>query len=39
MFDREGFVEYVGDKSGNGYASGLSRIEKIETLIQQFQTQ
>ena len=29
MFDREGFMEYVGDKSGNSYASGLARIEKI----------
>ena len=29
MFDREGFVEYVGEKSGNSYASGLGRIEKL----------
>lgn len=29
MFDREGFMEYVGEKSGNSYASGLARIEKI----------
>ena len=28
MFDREGFMEYVGEKSGNSYASGLARIEK-----------
>ena len=29
MFDREGFIEYVGEKSGNSYASGLGRIEKL----------
>ena len=29
MFDREGFMEYVGEKSGNSYASGLARIEKM----------
>ena len=29
MFDREGFIEYVGDKSRNSYASGLNRIEKM----------
>lgn len=25
MFDREGFIDYVGAKSGNSYASGLAR--------------
>ena len=29
MFDREGFIEYVGDKSGNNYASRLNGIEKM----------
>ena len=29
MVDREGFIEYVGEKSGNSYASGLARIEKM----------
>ena len=29
MFEREGFIEYVGEKSGNSYASGLGRIEKL----------
>ena len=29
MFDREGFIEYVGEKSGSSYASGLGRIEKL----------
>lgn len=29
MFDRQGFMGYVGEKSGNSYASGLNRIEKL----------
>lgn len=29
MFDREGFIDYVGAKSGNSYASGLARIENL----------
>lgn len=29
MFDREGFIDYVGAKSGNSYASGLVRIESL----------
>ena len=29
MFDRNKYMEYVGSKSRNSYASGLSRIEKI----------
>ena len=29
MFDREGFIDYVGEKSGNSYASGLGRIERL----------
>lgn len=29
MFDREGFIDYVGAKSGNSYASGLVRIENL----------
>ena len=29
MFDREGFVDYVGEKSGGSYASGLGRIERL----------
>ena len=29
MFDREGFIDYVGAKSGNSYASGLARIESL----------
>lgn len=29
MFDRDKYMEYVGSKSGNSYASGLSRIEKV----------
>ena len=27
--DREGFMEYVGKKSGNSYASGLTRIDQL----------
>lgn len=29
MFDRDAFMEYVGEKSGNQYANGLERIEKL----------
>ena len=29
MFDREGFIDYVGAKRGNSYASGLVRIESL----------
>lgn len=29
MFDREGFMEHVGEKSGSSYASSLARIEKM----------
>lgn len=29
MFDRQDFMVYVGEKSGNSYASGLNRIEKL----------
>lgn len=29
MFEREKFMTYVGEKSGNSYASGLGRIEKL----------
>ena len=29
MFDREGFIDYVGAKNGNSYASGLARIENL----------
>lgn len=29
MFDREGFIDYVGAKSGNSSASGLARIENL----------
>lgn len=29
MFDKEGFIDYVGAKSGNSYASGLARIENL----------
>ena len=29
MFDRDGFVSYVGDKSGGNYSAGLKYIENI----------
>ena len=29
MFDREKYMTYVGEKSGNSYASGLARAEKL----------
>ena len=29
MFDRDGYIGYVGDKSGVTYAYGLSRIEAL----------
>lgn len=32
MFDREGFIDYVGAKSGNSYASGLARIENLYSI-------
>ena len=29
MFKREGFMAYVGDRSGSSYASGLKNIESL----------
>ena len=29
MFDRGNFMAYVGEKSGNSYASGLGRVERL----------
>lgn len=29
MYDREGFLDYVGTKSGNSYAGSLGRIERL----------
>lgn len=32
MYDREGFIDYVGKKSGNSYARGLDTIEKMYSI-------
>lgn len=29
MFNRDGFVSYVGDKSGGSYSAGLKYIETV----------